>query len=177
MSSSSSFTSTGSSGSLSSRGSAQDKGSPKDVGSLEEASGSGVQGNRVDAGRRLAVEIAEDNLPRRAGYDWVSHQVTRHFFKYRWSLMVESYSATYHIFAEGIPEGVLSIERCSAVDTVCHRQECHGSDFFFIYAYLFTDSHIRVPFNEFTMGVLRTLNVAPTQLHSNPRPLLWLSAS
>jgi len=32
---------------------------------------------------------------------------------------------------------------------------------------MFTDSNIRFPFDEFTMGVLRTLNVAPTQLHPN----------
>jgi len=115
----------------------------------------------------LAVEIAKDNLPRRAGYDWVSHQVTRHFSKYRWSSMVNSYSAVYHIFAEGIPEGVLSVERCSTVDNVCHRRECHIFHFFFMYACLFTDSQIQVPFDEFTMGVLRTLNVAPTQLHPN----------
>jgi len=142
-------------------------GSPRDVGSPEEASGSGVQGTRAYVWGCLAVEIAEDNLPRRAGYDWVSHQVTHHFSKYRWSSMVESYSAAYNIFAEGVPEGVLSVERCSAIDNVCHGRECHRSDFFFMYACLFTDSHVRVPFDEFTMGVLRTLNMAPTQLHPN----------
>jgi len=32
---------------------------------------------------------------------------------------------------------------------------------------MFTDSNIRLPFDDFTVGVLRTLNVAPTQLHPN----------
>jgi len=36
-----------------------------------------------------------------------------------------------------------------------------------MYACLFTDSHVRIPFDEFTMGILRTPNVAPTQLHPN----------
>jgi len=34
-----------------------------------------------------------------------------------------------------------------------------------MYACLCTDSHIRIPFDKFTMGVLRTLNVTLTQLH------------
>lgn len=40
-------------------------------------------------------------------------------------------------------------------------------DFFFTYAYLFNALLVRVPFNEFQIGVIWELNVAPTQLHSN----------
>jgi len=32
---------------------------------------------------------------------------------------------------------------------------------------LFPDFHVSLPFDNFTMGVLRTLNVAPTKLHPN----------
>jgi len=39
--------------------------------------------------------------------------------------------------------------------------------FFFVYVCLFNELHVTIPFNEFTMGVLRILNIAPTQLHPN----------
>lgn len=73
---------------------------------------------------------------------------------------------TYRIFVDGIPYGVLSMKWCSTIDNVCLGQEDHGSDFF-MYVCLLTNSHVRIPFDELTMGVLHTLNVTPTQLHLN----------
>jgi len=37
----------------------------------------------------------------------------------------------------------------------------------FIICFFSSDLHITLPFDDFTMGVLRILNVAPTQLHPN----------
>jgi len=39
--------------------------------------------------------------------------------------------------------------------------------FFFMYSALISDLHVCLPFDDFTMGVLRVLNVAPSQLHPN----------
>ena len=39
--------------------------------------------------------------------------------------------------------------------------------FFFVYNTLFADLHVTLPFDNFTMEVLQTLNVAPAQLHPN----------
>lgn len=89
--------------------------------------------------------------------------------------MVESYLVAYRIFADDIPEGAMSVERCSAIDNVCDGQESYLTDFFFMYACLFTDSLVWIPFDEFTMGVLCTLNMAPTQLHPNSWRLSGLS--
>jgi len=41
------------------------------------------------------------------------------------------------------------------------------SPFFFVYASLFSDFHVFLPFDDFTTSVLQTLNVAPSQLHPN----------
>ena len=69
-------------------------------------------------------------------------------------------------------EGMVSIEKCSVIDCVCHGREGSESDFFFMYGCFFTDAHVRLPFDEFTMGVLRILNVAP---HTTTSQLLGLS--
>ena len=40
-----------------------------------------------------------------------------------------------------------------------------------MYTCFFSDLHVSLPFDKFTMGVLRALNVVPTQIHPNT----WLS--
>jgi len=85
--------------------------------------------------------------------------------------MVERYTTSVCIFADDILDSVLSVEQCMAIDNVCHRQEGHICDFFFTYAWLFTYSNMCVPFDEFTIGVLRILNVGSTKL----RPNSWAS--
>lgn len=44
-------------------------------------------------------------------------------------------------------------------------------DFFYVYSTLYRDLGVRLPFSDFEIGVLRELNVAPTQLHLNGRHL------
>ena len=39
--------------------------------------------------------------------------------------------------------------------------------FFYMYMCHFSQLHVRLPLDDFTMGMLRALNVAPTQLHPN----------
>jgi len=62
---------------------------------------------------------------------------------------------------------VVSIERMSGIDVVCHGREGLEDDFLYAYVCMFMKLHVRLPFEEFIMGVLRKLNVAPTQLHPN----------
>ncbi|QCD94286.1 hypothetical protein DEO72_LG5g2369 [Vigna unguiculata] len=67
----------------------------------------------------------------------------------------------------GVSGDIVSLERVSAIDRVCHGQEGATEKFFYMYMCHFSQLHIRLPFDDFTMGVLRALNVAPTQLHPN----------
>jgi len=45
------------------------------------------------------------------------------------------------------------------------RRSCQN--FFYMHMCHFSQLHVRLPLDDFTMGVLRQLNVAPTQLHLN----------
>jgi len=76
-----------------------------------------MRGDHVDQASQLAAEVAEGDLPRRSGYEWASLTVTRHFSKYHWSSMVNSYAVAYRIFADGVPTGALSVERCLLLTT------------------------------------------------------------
>jgi len=61
----------------------------------------------------------------------------------------------------------MSLERVIVVERVCHGQEGATDKFFYIYMCHFSQLHVRLPFDDFTMGVIRLQNVAPTQLHPN----------
>jgi len=72
-----------------------------------------------------------------------------------------------YLFERGPDPSTVAIERVSSVEVVCHGREGLEGDFFYIYACMFTKLHVRLPLDEFMMGVLRLLNVTPTQLHPN----------
>jgi len=62
---------------------------------------------------------------------------------------------------------VISIEPCEPTDVVCSARSTTERPFFYMYACLFLDLHVSLPFDNFTVGVLWALNMAPTQLHPN----------
>ena len=58
-------------------------------------------------------------------------------------------------------------ERVSVVECDWHDREGAVEEFFYMYMCHFSQLHMRLSFDESTMGALRLLNVAPTQLHPN----------
>ncbi|QCE11066.1 Transposase putative [Vigna unguiculata] len=83
-------------------------------------------------------ELAKSNWPAKTGYEWVAAD-----------------------------RDIVAPERVTTVECVCHGREGSAEEFFYMYMCHFSQLHIWLPFDEFTMGVLRLLNVAPTQLHPN----------
>jgi len=60
-----------------------------------------------------------------------------------------------------------SILPCGVDERVCMGRPGSSPPFFYMYTCFFVDLFVSLPFDEFTMDVLRTLNVAPTQVHPN----------
>ena len=81
--------------------------------------------------------------------------------------MLKSWLNCTPIFEKGARRDIIAPERVTAVECACHGREGAAEEFFYMYMCHFSQLHIRLPFDEFTMGVLRLLNVAPTQLHPN----------
>ena len=71
------------------------------------------------------------------------------------------------IFERGARKDIMASERVNVVECVCKDREGATEEFFYMYMCHFSQLHIRLPFDEFTIGVLRLVNVAPTQLHPN----------
>lgn len=80
---------------------------------------------------------------------------------------METYTASVPMFTTGKTSTEMFTERCTPIDNMCDGREGYVHDFFYMYLCMFTDSVVHLPFDEFTLGVFGTLNVAPTQLHPN----------
>ncbi|QCE14641.1 hypothetical protein DEO72_LG11g1644 [Vigna unguiculata] len=84
-----------------------------------------------------------------------------------WSRLLNSWLNCTFVIAKGVSGSIVSLERVSAIDRVCHGQEGATNKFFYMYMCHFSQLHVRLLLDDFTMGVLRALDVAPAQLHPN----------
>ncbi|QCE04051.1 hypothetical protein DEO72_LG8g2084 [Vigna unguiculata] len=112
-------------------------------------------------------ELEESNRPAKGGYGWVAADVRDQSSLFRWSRLLNSWLNCTPVMSRGVSGDIVSLERVSVVDRVCHGQEGATEKFFYMYMCHFSQLHVRLPLDDFTMGVLRALNVAPTQLHPN----------
>jgi len=113
----------------------------------------------------LRVVLPRANL--RPGYEWVNPSVREFFSKYRSATELRNFVSHSPIYHSDIANDIISFRRVGEVDNVCHGREGDSYDFFYFYACFFKDLHIRLPLSDFQIGVLKFLNVAPSQLHPN----------
>ncbi|QCD94350.1 hypothetical protein DEO72_LG5g2433 [Vigna unguiculata] len=114
-------------------------------------------------------ELEESNWLAKGDYGWVAADVRDQSSLFKWSRLLNSWLNCTPVISKGVSGNIVSLERVSVVDRVCHGQEGATEKFFYMYMCHFSQLHVRLPLDDFTMGVLRALNVAPTQLH----PTSW----
>ncbi|QCD78692.1 hypothetical protein DEO72_LG1g2328 [Vigna unguiculata] len=112
-------------------------------------------------------ELAESSWLAKAGYEWAAADVQTQHSIFRWSRLLKSWLNCTPIFEKGARRDIVLLERVIVVECVCHNRDGAVEEFFYMYMCHFSQLHIRLPFDEFTMGVLHLLNVALTQLHPN----------
>ena len=112
-------------------------------------------------------ELAESNWPAKGGYGWAVVDVRNQSSLFRWFRLLNSWLNCTPVISKGVSGDIISLERVSAIDRVCHGQEGDTEKFFYMYMCHFSKLHVRLPLDDFTMGVLCALNVAHAQLHPN----------
>jgi len=112
-------------------------------------------------------ELEESNWSAKGDYGWAAADVRDQSSLFRWFRLLNSWLNCTPVIFKGVSGDIVSVERVSAIDWVCHGQEGATEKFFYMYMCHFSQLHVRLPLDDFTMGVLRALNVAPTQLHPN----------
>jgi len=148
----------------------RDSGSSRDDSSDREEVGSV---GRIPVERVVEIrkdppeELTESNWPAKTGYKWVATDVQTQRSLFRWSRLLKLWLNCTPIFEKGARRDIIAPERVTALECACHGREGATEEFFYMYMCHFSQLHIHLPFDEFTMGVLRLLNVAHTQLHPN----------
>jgi len=97
----------------------------------------------------------------------VATNVRTQYSLFRWSRILKAWLKCVPILEKGTPLNILSLVRVSVVECVCHDRGEAEEGFFYMYMCHFSQLHMQILFDNFTMGVLWLLNVAPTQLHPN----------
>jgi len=80
---------------------------------------------------------------------------------------VSKFLHRFSILKAGGHSSFFSVEPCLPTESVCMGRPGTSPPFFYMYSCLFSDLHVSLPFDSFTMDILQTLNVASTQLHPN----------
>ena len=65
-------------------------------------------------------ELAESNWPAKGGYGWVAADVRNQSSLFRWSRLLNSWLNCTPVIVKGVSGGIVSLERVSAIDRVCH---------------------------------------------------------
>ncbi|KOM53562.1 hypothetical protein LR48_Vigan09g222100 [Vigna angularis] len=122
-----------------------------------------VYGNVIGAGPegRLMSPISGDE------YDWAASEVKGLMSQFRSRAVLENWIENSCILRTLGYQTCVKLVACREDERVCHGRENSPSEFFYCYGSPFYDLYLRLPFTTFQMDVLRTLNVAPSQLHPN----------
>jgi len=99
--------------------------------------------------------------------DWLDSEVVKVVSVYNTSSSVQSFVDSVDILDVSFSDNLFSVRRCLSFDRVFHRRGSSSVEFFFLYDKVVKDSRLQLPLDKFSIGVLRALNVAPTQLHPN----------
>ncbi|KAL2334346.1 hypothetical protein Fmac_015559 [Flemingia macrophylla] len=123
--------------------------------------------------KRLARKREFDPMLR-PGYKWVHGEVRANYSRFRDDDSILNL-LTFTKFLDGFPTDdnyPIGMSRCRGVespnpDLVFLDKSKLLTPSFYVYDCWFRDLHVKLPFDDFIMSVLRVLNVAPNQLHPN----------
>jgi len=101
------------------------------------------------------------------GPTWVDPRVCEVSSSFYTDAFVAEFLDEVPVLKASAEESLLAFGPCSLEDRVYRERSSTEPPFFFMYVCLFADLHVSLPFDAFTAGVLKELNVAPTQLQPN----------
>jgi hypothetical protein len=109
-------------------------------------------------------DVEEDDIPQKANVSWVNEDVRSSFSTYsEFSSALECYKSLSHPYYRTS----FDIQPCNEDDVVCDAPLDESKCYTYVYYCTFSKLGVRLPFTDFQCEILRTLNVAPSQLHPN----------
>jgi len=124
-----------------------------------------------ESGDVIGIDVRDEgdeaDLPEILGYDWAPYEPRTLATRFRWGNDLGDLVERTRIFSEEVEDGLLRVKVCAGNERVCHGKGEAKLDFFYVYACLFHDLGLTVPFADWQMTVLRQIQCAPTQIHPN----------
>jgi len=108
----------------------------------------------------VSSPIILEDFPLLTVYDWVDNGICEYYSKYKFSSSICKFVDINPVLDKDSPDDVVSLDKVGHLNNACHGPKGYDGDSFYMYSTLLTHLHIVLPFNNFTMGVLHTLNVA-----------------
>ena len=128
-----------------------------------------------ESGDIIGIDVRDEgdeaDLPEISGYDWAPYEPRTIATRFRWGNDLGDLVERTRIFSEEVDDGLLRVKICADNERVCHGKGEARLDFFYVYACLFHDLGLNVPFADWQMAVLHQIQCAPTQIH----PSAWAS--
>jgi len=100
-------------------------------------------------------------------FSWVDPNVVEKSSNYSTVERVAEFFVKNPALKPGGHSNYFDVVPCGPTERVCMGRPGDGRPFFYMYTFFFSNLHVSLPFDTFTMGVLWALNVAPTQVHPN----------
>jgi len=122
-----------------------------------------------ESGDIIGIDVRDEgdeaDLPEISGYDWAPYEPRTLATRFRWGNDLGDLVERTRIFSEEVEDGLLRVKICAGNERVCHGKGEAKLDFFYVYACLFHDLGLTVPFADWQMAVLQQIQCAPTQIH------------
>ena len=123
----------------------------------------GVEGVRGDDANNASDRSSSSKRPHlHRGLAWVDPKVCEIASLFHTDASVAEFLDKVPILKASTENSLLAFSLCSLEDRVYRERSSTEPPFFFIYSCLFSDLHVSLPFDAFTMSVLRALNVVPS---------------
>ena len=137
------------------------------VGAIETIVPQGEEVRGDDPGNATNQSSTSEWLRPHEGPSWVDPKVFGITSVFLTDVSVSDFLKRVPIVKASAREYLLTFDSCSLTDRVYKERSSTEPHFFFMYTCLFSDLHVSLPFDTFTVGVLQALNVALSQLHPN----------
>jgi len=97
-------------------------------------------GNRQKVGEWC--QGSNQGILAKGGYRWAVVDVRDQSSLFRWSHLLNSWLNCTPVISKGVSGDIVSLERVSAIDRVCHGQEGATEKFFYMYMCHFSQLHV-----------------------------------
>jgi len=103
-----------------------------------------------ESGDVISIDVRDEgeqaNFPKVQGYDWTAYEPRTHATRFRWGNDLGDLVERTKVFGDEVEDGFLRVKVCASNERVCHDKGAAKLEFFYIYACLFNDLGLTVPF-------------------------------